>query len=104
MTGADVKSLTSNGNDLSSLTPAFERYNEKQLATVKLPGASKEVIVSEFNKLEANRYFDVESQTSFEVDHITQVGAIVAGWPGNADGCRKLRMRSPMRWNRRIRI
>jgi capping protein alpha len=29
--------------------------------------------VSEFNKLEDNRYFDVESQTSFEVDHITQV-------------------------------
>lgn len=32
------------------------------------------VIVSEFNKLEGNRYFDVESQTSFEVDHVTQVG------------------------------
>lgn len=54
--------------------PAFERYNEKQLTTVKLPGASQEVIVSEFNKLEGNRYFDVESQTSFEVDHVTQVG------------------------------
>lgn len=33
-----------------------------------------EVIVSEFNKLEGNRYFDTESQTSFEIDHITQVG------------------------------
>jgi hypothetical protein len=33
----------------------------------------QQVIVSEFNKLEGNRYFDVESQTSFEVDHVTQV-------------------------------
>ena len=32
------------------------------------------MIVSEFNKLEGNRYFDVESQTSFEVDHVSQVG------------------------------
>ena len=32
-----------------------------------------QVIVSEFNKLEGNRYFDSESQTSFEMDHITQV-------------------------------
>lgn len=30
------------------------------------------MIVSEFNKLEGNRYFDVESQTSFEVDHVSQ--------------------------------
>ncbi|KAH8424864.1 F-actin-capping protein subunit alpha [Aspergillus melleus] len=70
---ADVKTLTSDGDALiSSLAPAFERYNEKQLATVKLPGASQEVLVSEFNKLEGNRYFDIESSTSFEVDHVTQ--------------------------------
>ncbi|KAL5358767.1 F-actin-capping protein subunit alpha [Aspergillus floccosus] len=70
---ADVKNLTSDGPDIiPSLAPAFERYNESQLATVKLPGASQEVLVSEFNKLEDNRYFDPESQTSFEVDHVTQ--------------------------------
>ncbi|KAL4937177.1 hypothetical protein BDV06DRAFT_203458 [Aspergillus oleicola] len=70
---SDIKTLTSDGDDIiPSLVPAFERYNESQLATVKLPGASQEVIVSEFNKLEGNRYFDVESQTSFEVDHVTQ--------------------------------
>lgn len=70
---SDIKTLTSDGDDIiPSLAPAFERYNETQLATVKLPGASQEVIVSEFNKLDGNRYFDVESQTSFEVDHVTQ--------------------------------
>lgn len=40
----DVKALTSDGPDIiPSLAPAFERYNETQLATVKLPGASQEV-------------------------------------------------------------
>lgn len=39
----DVQALTEGDDILSSLTPAFERYNESQLATVKLPGSSQEV-------------------------------------------------------------
>lgn len=31
------------------------------------------MIVSEFNRLDGGRYFDVESQTSFEFDHVSQV-------------------------------
>lgn len=31
------------------------------------------MIVSAFNRLDGDRYFDVESSTSFEFDHITQV-------------------------------
>ncbi|KAJ5933278.1 hypothetical protein N7516_007767 [Penicillium verrucosum] len=73
---ADVQALTSEGEDvISSLLPAFKRYNETQLATVKLPGSSQEVIVSGFNELEDNRYFDPESQTSFGVDHTTQTAS-----------------------------
>ncbi|KAJ5598827.1 hypothetical protein N7537_008911 [Penicillium hordei] len=73
---ADVQALTSEGEDIiPSLLPAFKRYNETQLATVKLPGSSQEVIVSGFNALEGNRYFDPESQTSFEVDHTTQTAS-----------------------------
>ncbi|OXV08652.1 hypothetical protein Egran_03584 [Elaphomyces granulatus] len=41
---ADIKALTVDGpNILPSLGPAFERYNETQLATVKLPGGNQEV-------------------------------------------------------------
>ncbi|GAB0136148.1 F-actin-capping protein subunit alpha [Epichloe bromicola] len=41
---ADIKALTaSTPNVVSALTPAFERYNEEQLATVKLPGSSQPV-------------------------------------------------------------
>ncbi|PGH33899.1 F-actin-capping protein subunit alpha [[Emmonsia] crescens] len=72
----DIKALTPEGPGLiSSLAPAFEKYNEEQLATVKLPGGSEEVIVSAYNKLDENRYYDVQSQTSFQFDHVTQTAS-----------------------------
>ncbi|KAJ5758503.1 F-actin-capping protein subunit alpha [Penicillium odoratum] len=78
---ADVQALTEGEDIIPSLAPAFERYNESQLTTVKLPGSSQEVIVSEFNKLEGNRYFDTESQTSFEMDHTTQTASAAQSAP-----------------------
>ncbi|KAJ5522734.1 F-actin-capping protein subunit alpha [Penicillium frequentans] len=78
---ADVQTLTEGEDIIPQLAPAFERYNESQLTTVKLPGSSQEVIVSEFNKLEGNRYFDSESQTSFEMDHITQTASAAQSAP-----------------------
>lgn len=56
----------------SDLAPAFEKYHESQFSTVKLPGGSSEVLVSEHNKLGDGRYFDVESSSSFLFDHTTQ--------------------------------
>ncbi|KAJ5618381.1 hypothetical protein N7528_007024 [Penicillium herquei] len=78
---ADVQALTEGDDIIPSLLPAFERYNESQLTTVKLPGSSQEVIVSEFNKVEGNRYFDPESQTSFEVDHTAQTASAAQSSP-----------------------
>lgn len=42
---SDIKSLTldSNPDIVNSLGPAFEKYNEEQFATVKLPGSSQPV-------------------------------------------------------------
>jgi hypothetical protein len=101
---ADIKALTpSSPNIVSELTPAFEKYNEEQFITVKLPGSSSpvrlfapqreqnpadaettegcakdgfswtQVIVSSHNSLGDGRYFDVESSSSFAFDHATQV-------------------------------
>ncbi len=40
----DIKTLTSDDQDLiQQLRPAFQKYNEEQLVTVKLPGASQPV-------------------------------------------------------------
>ncbi|KAL1304070.1 hypothetical protein AAFC00_000505 [Neodothiora populina] len=70
---ADIKALTIDEPSLTdSLAPAFKKYNEEQFSTVKLPGSSQPVIVSEFNSLGDGRYFDSASQSSFVFDHATQ--------------------------------
>ncbi|KAI1498100.1 subunits of heterodimeric actin filament capping protein Capz [Biscogniauxia marginata] len=69
----DIKALTINEPELvSQLGPAFERYNEEQFVTTKLPGSSQQVIISSHNSLGDGRYYDVESSSSFAFDHDTQ--------------------------------
>ena len=36
---------------------------------MKLPGGSSEVLVSPYNSLGDGRYYDVESQSSYQFDH-----------------------------------
>ncbi|KAI9781765.1 MAG: F-actin-capping protein [Geoglossum umbratile] len=70
---ADIKALTADEPDLvTSLGPAFEKYNTEQFTTVKLPGGSQQVIVSSYNSLGGGRFYDVESQSSFTFSHTTQ--------------------------------
>ncbi|KAI4097913.1 MAG: hypothetical protein LQ344_000185 [Seirophora lacunosa] len=59
-------------NLLDSITPAFQKYNEDQLTTVKLPGSNKNVLISPYNSLGDGRYYDTENQRSFSFDHQTQ--------------------------------
>ncbi|KAK3905046.1 branched chain alpha-keto acid dehydrogenase e1 subunit beta [Staphylotrichum tortipilum] len=75
---ADIKSLTiSTPNLVNELGPAFQKYNEEQLTTVKLPGSSQAVIVSAHSALGGGRYYDVESSCSFAFDHATQKASAV---------------------------
>ncbi|KAK8084967.1 F-actin capping protein- alpha subunit [Apiospora hydei] len=70
---ADIKALTvADPGLVSKLGPAFEKYNEEQFATVRLPGSSQPIIVSSHSSLGNGRYYDVESSSSFEYDHATQ--------------------------------
>ncbi|OBT50369.1 hypothetical protein VE04_07894 [Pseudogymnoascus sp. 24MN13] len=79
--GRDIKALTVESPELiGQLGPAFEKYNEEQFATVKLPGASQQVIVSSHNSLGDGRYFDVENSSSFEFDHSTQKASNVQSY------------------------
>ncbi|KAL7622089.1 F-actin-capping protein subunit alpha [Parahypoxylon ruwenzoriense] len=74
----DIKALTINEPDLVlKLGPAFERYNEEQFVTAKLPGGSQQVIVSSHSSLGNGRYYDVESASSFSFDHATQKASAV---------------------------
>jgi capping protein (actin filament) muscle Z-line, alpha len=46
----DIQSLTSDTDPslISKLKPAFQKYNEEQLATTQLPGGSQSVRLSPF--------------------------------------------------------
>ncbi|CZS92796.1 probable actin-capping protein alpha-2 chain [Rhynchosporium agropyri] len=78
---ADIKALTIDTPTLvSQLGPAFEKYNEEQFATVKLPGSSQHVIISSHNSLGSGRYYDVESSSSFTFDHSTQKASAVQSY------------------------
>jgi len=72
-----IKTLTGNANITSSLQPALQKYNEEQFTTVKLPGGSQSVIVSEHNRMSDGRYYDIESRSSWEFDHATQKASAV---------------------------
>ncbi len=75
---ADIKALTiSKPGLVSELGPAFEKYNEEQLVTIKLPGSSQQVIISSHSSLGGGRYYDVESSSSFEFNHTTQKASSV---------------------------
>ncbi|KAK7750766.1 F-actin-capping protein subunit alpha [Diatrype stigma] len=70
---ADIKALTIDEPDIvAQLEPAFEKYNEEQFVTVKLPGSTQQVIISSHSFLGDGRYYDVESSSSFAFDHVTQ--------------------------------
>ncbi|KAI1472892.1 F-actin capping protein, alpha subunit [Daldinia caldariorum] len=77
----DIKALTFNEPDIvSKLGPAFERYNEEQFVTAKLPGSSQHVIISSHSSLGDGRYYDVESSSSFSFDHTTQKASNVQSY------------------------
>ncbi|RYO98803.1 hypothetical protein DL764_006991 [Monosporascus ibericus] len=70
---ADIKNLTINEPDIvSQLGPAFEKYDEDQFVTIKLPGSSQHVIISSYSALGGGMYYDVESSSAFAFDHTTQ--------------------------------
>jgi F-actin capping protein alpha subunit len=70
----DIKALTlSTPSLVNELGLAFEKYNEEQLVTAKLPGGTQQIIISSHSSLGGGRYFDVESSSSFAFDHATQV-------------------------------
>ncbi|KAI5923528.1 2-oxoisovalerate dehydrogenase beta subunit [Camillea tinctor] len=77
----DIKALTAHEPELiSQLGPAFERYNEEQFITTKLPGSSQQVIISSHSSLGNGRYYDVESSSSFAFDHTTQKASDVQSY------------------------
>lgn len=77
----DIEALTAdNPSILTQLGPAYKKYNEEQFATVILPGSSLHVLVSSYNALGNDRYYDIESSSSFAFDHATQKASDVQSY------------------------
>jgi len=75
-----IKSVVENQDVEAELAPAYEKYNEEQFTTTKLPGGSTEILVSPYNSLGDGRYYDVETQSSFDFDHATQKASAVQSY------------------------
>ena len=75
-----IKSILDDDSVQAELAPAYEKYNEEQFTTTKLPGGSTEVLVSPYNSLGDGRYYDVETQSSFDFDHVSQKASAVQSY------------------------
>lgn len=75
-----IKSILGDDNVETELAPAYQKYNEEQFTTTKLPGGSTEILVSPYNSLGDGRYYDVETQSSFDFDHATQKASAVQSY------------------------
>lgn len=80
LTPTAIKSILGDDNVQSELTPTFEKYNEEQFTTTKLPGGSQDVLVSPFNSLGDGRYYDTQSQSSFAFDHSSTKASAVQSY------------------------
>ena len=75
-----IKSIVGDNNVETELAPAYQKHNEEQFTTTKLPGGSQDVLVSPFNSLGDGRYYDTQSQSSFAFDHTTGQASAVQSY------------------------
>jgi capping protein alpha len=75
-----IKSILGDDSVQNELSPAFQKYNEEQFTTTKLPGGSTEVLVSQYNSLGDGRYYDIDTQSSFDFDHATGKASAVQSY------------------------
>lgn len=75
-----IKSILGDEDVETELAPAYQKYNEEQFTTTKLPGGSTEILISPYNSLGDGRYYDAETQSSFDFDHATQKASAVQSY------------------------
>ncbi|KAK9236729.1 F-actin-capping protein subunit alpha [Lipomyces kononenkoae] len=82
----DIKSIVEEDSEIiDGLERAFEKYNLSQFVTVTLSGADKTVIVSKYNSLGQDRFYDPELGKSFSVDHKSLKVSGVEEYDGASD-------------------